>query len=226
LHQHQREIITVDIAGAPVACIEATLNDVAIAGELMDHLLGRSLDDLPPQSRRLLGLIAAWQQRERPSTEAASFAFSRRELLRETGWSYRQIQVHLDRLVEHDYVVQHGSGRGGRLHYELIDDGAADADGLRCPGLIDVAALAAQMGEVVPTTKVLPVETESLTPGLPGVDRSPMSNFRSMKSTVAAAESPSLTRKPEGGPTPQQNGAASYTKMEAAKLNGHHHARA
>jgi len=226
LHQHQREIITVDIAGAPVACIEATLNDVAIAGELMDHLLGRSLDDLPPQSRRLLGLIAAWQQRERPSTEAASFAFSRRELLRETGWSYGQLRIHLERLVEHDYVVQHGSGRGGRLHYELLDDGAADAAGLRCPGLVDIAALAEAMGEPVPTMKVCTPEMGSLHPHCTGVAGQGGANFTPMKSTVKPSHTESLQGLSEKGPAPKTNGAASYTQMEPAKLNGHHHARA
>ena len=37
--------------------IEVTLDDIALANELAPEILGRSLDELPPQTRRLLGYI-------------------------------------------------------------------------------------------------------------------------------------------------------------------------
>jgi hypothetical protein len=218
LHQHQRKIQTVDIAGAPVACIEATLADIALAGELMDHLLGRSLDDVPPQTRRLLGLIGAWQRNAQggdgDAASAAAFLFSRRELVREIGWSYGQVRIHLDRLVEHDYIVQHGGGRGGRLLYELVDDGAADADGLRCPGLIDVDALAAQLGQPVPTTKVCSPDPRSLHPLCRGVAGVGGTNFEPIESTANPSNGQSLHPNAEKGPGGDKAGPSSYTQME------------
>jgi DNA primase len=57
LHQYQREEKTAASRNGGVTYIEATEADVATADKLMDELLGRSLDELPPQTRRLLGLI-------------------------------------------------------------------------------------------------------------------------------------------------------------------------
>jgi DNA primase len=55
LHQHQRETRTLPNAGGQ-RFIEVTLDDIALANELAPEILGRSLDELPPQTRRLLGL--------------------------------------------------------------------------------------------------------------------------------------------------------------------------
>ena len=54
LHQHQRPVKT-----DARACryIEATREDIATADRLMHEVLARSLDELPPQTRRLLALI-------------------------------------------------------------------------------------------------------------------------------------------------------------------------
>ena len=62
LHQHQRPIRHAPAETAVLTCayIEVTLADIAAANRLAHEVLGRSLDALPPQSRRLLGLIADW----------------------------------------------------------------------------------------------------------------------------------------------------------------------
>jgi hypothetical protein len=57
LHQHQRPVETTVHNGKTVEYIEVTLDDIAIANRLAHEVLGRSLDELPPQSRRLLLLI-------------------------------------------------------------------------------------------------------------------------------------------------------------------------
>ena len=54
LHQHQRETRTLPNGQR---FIEVTLDDIALANELAPEILGRSLDELPPQTRRLLGYI-------------------------------------------------------------------------------------------------------------------------------------------------------------------------
>ena len=54
LHQYQRPVRTVEHRGEAVPYIEVTLDDIAVANRLAHQVLGRSLDELPPQTRRLL----------------------------------------------------------------------------------------------------------------------------------------------------------------------------
>jgi DNA primase len=68
LHQHQRPRRAVPSAPAPAGAsleyIEVTLEDIALANELAPEVLGRSLDELPPQTRRLLGFIRELMNRK------------------------------------------------------------------------------------------------------------------------------------------------------------------
>ena len=48
---------TIEHQGQQVEYIEVTPEDIAIANTLAHEVLGRSLDELPPQTRRLLDLI-------------------------------------------------------------------------------------------------------------------------------------------------------------------------
>ena len=58
LHQHQREVkTTARTTVRRSRYIEVTLDDIALANELAHEVLGRTLDELPPQTRRLLGLV-------------------------------------------------------------------------------------------------------------------------------------------------------------------------
>ena len=59
LHQYQRPIKTTVHHDQPVEYIEATLDDIAVANRLACEALGRSVDELPPQTRRLLTLVDA-----------------------------------------------------------------------------------------------------------------------------------------------------------------------
>ena len=54
LHQYQREIFVREIEGQRREVIEVTADDIALANRLADAVLGKSIDDLPGQSRRLL----------------------------------------------------------------------------------------------------------------------------------------------------------------------------
>ena len=57
LHQYQRPIKTTVHHGQAVEYIEVTLDDIAVANRLACEVLGRSVDELPPQTRRLLSLV-------------------------------------------------------------------------------------------------------------------------------------------------------------------------
>jgi hypothetical protein len=76
LHQHQREVKTAQVAGRSVEYIEATLDDIVQANAIAHEVLGRSLDELPPQTRRLLGAIVAHvdEQMRKRASRASSCA--------------------------------------------------------------------------------------------------------------------------------------------------------
>jgi DNA primase len=145
LHQYQRPIKTVEHRGQKLRYIEVTKQDIEVANRLAHEVLGRSLDELPPQTRRLLGLLDEMATSEcgRLGLDRGDFRFSRRQLRERTGWGDTQLKVHLGRLVEMEYVVAHrGSGHSQRLGYELVYVRGA-GDGPFLPGLIGADELGA-----------------------------------------------------------------------------------
>jgi DNA primase len=134
LHQHQRARKLID--GRPH--IVATLDDIARANELAHEILGRGLDDLPPQTRRLLGLVQDMQRKR----GAKAGPWRRRDLRAFTGWGDTQLKVHLARLVDLEYVLTQRDPEhlNGQL-YELLYDGDVTAGRPHLSGLIDVEEL-------------------------------------------------------------------------------------
>lgn len=143
LHQHQREVRTVHHRGETVPFVEVTLSDIAVANRLAHQVLGRTLDELPPQTRRLLLALETMVNKACAAQQIArkDFHFSRRAVRETTGWSHTQVRVHLDRLVELEYVLVHRGGRGQSFEYELLYDGQGKDGKPFVTGLIDVAAL-------------------------------------------------------------------------------------
>ena len=140
LHQYQRPVKTTSHNGRAVSYIEATLEDIAIANRLAHEVLGRSLDELPPQTRRLLVSIGEAVAREcsRLEMERSDFRFSRRDVRAWTGWGDTVLKKHLGRLEDLEYLLVHRGGRGQSFVYELLFDSGADPSQPRFPGLIDV----------------------------------------------------------------------------------------
>jgi DNA primase catalytic core len=126
VHQHQRPMRTATHHGKTIEYIEVTPADIEVANRLVSEVLGRSLDELPPQTRRLLVLLSEMVQAEcaRRKMERTDFRFSRRDVRRHTTWSATQIRVHLDRLEELEYVIVHHGGRGQTFVYELVYEAA------------------------------------------------------------------------------------------------------
>jgi len=116
LHQHQRPIREAH----GVRYIEATREDIATADRLMREMMRRSLDELPPQTRRLLGLIVGYVGGRE------GLRFSRREVREATAWGHTQLKVHLRRLEELEYLIVHRGGRGQGYVYELNWAGAVE----------------------------------------------------------------------------------------------------
>lgn len=126
LHQHQRDVKTYRRGDQVVEYIEATLADIQLANRIAHDVLGRSLDELPPQTRRLLKLVDAFvaAECERQSVKRCDFRFSRRSLRAATGLSDTQLRLHLQRLTELEYLLVHRGQRGQSFEYELLYDGA------------------------------------------------------------------------------------------------------
>jgi len=171
LHQHQRVVKKIVVAsggtlrGAPggnasdgtsatgehgasaervIDYIEVTLDDIEAANRLAHEALGRSIDELPPQTRTLLDRIASMVRERSQAQEIArsEIRFTRRQLREIAELSDSQLKVHLARLVELEYLLMHRAERGQGHVYELIYDG----DGRSKPhlsGLIDAQSLGA-----------------------------------------------------------------------------------
>jgi len=143
LHQYQRPVKTATHSGRTVEYIEVTLEDIATANRLAHEVLGRSLDELPPQTRRLLLLIDDMVSTKcrQLKMERNEFLFSRRDVRQYTGWGNTQLKTHLARLEELEYLLVHRGGRGQSFVYELIFERSANDDRPVLPGLIDVEKL-------------------------------------------------------------------------------------
>lgn len=141
LHQYQRPIKTATVAGEAVEYVEVTLDDIALANTLAHEVLGRSLDELPPQTRRLLGLVVGYVDAcaHAQGIERSLLRFTRRELREAIGWGDTQLKLHLSRLEAHEYLIVHRLGQSYR--YELAFAGDADAANRQLIGLLDVEAL-------------------------------------------------------------------------------------
>ena len=135
LHQYQREV---RLHGT-LRYIEVIPSDIALANELAQEVLGRTVDELLPQTRKLLTLLHAWVREacEREGSAQADFHFTRRQAREAVGWGDTQLWIHLGRLVEMEFLLTH-RGRGKTVEYELIYAGE-DAEGrLKLLGLIEV----------------------------------------------------------------------------------------
>ena len=142
LHQHQRSVRTMLDAGQAVEYIEVTADDISQANAIAHEVLGRSLDELPPQTRRLLASVAE-QVRGQAHAQAipqAEVRFTRKDVREATGWGDTQLKVHLARMVELEYLLTHRAERGHGFAYELLFDGDAST-AVHLSGLIDTAGL-------------------------------------------------------------------------------------
>jgi DNA primase len=143
LHQHQRSRRRASgHDGEPVSYIEVTAADVALANRLAGEVLGTSLDELPPGTRRLLELLdgVVATEAERRGVECSDVLMTRRQLREATGLGDTQLKVHLARLVDLELVCAHRAERGSGFVYELCYDGRG-GDGRFLAGLCDPDSL-------------------------------------------------------------------------------------
>jgi len=152
LHQHQRTVEYLDkeagcrLPGvaqrAKIGFIRATFDDIALANRLAPELLGRSLDELPPQTRRVYETIKAIVRVrcDAEKIEQQVAFFSRRQIRARLGWGITQIRAHLERLRELEYIETRYGRPGSSYQYELLTDCRETTDKAHI-GLLDVEKL-------------------------------------------------------------------------------------
>ncbi|HFD11989.1 MAG TPA: toprim domain-containing protein [Crenotrichaceae bacterium] len=143
LHQYQRTVKTIHHNNKQISYIEVTREDIEVANRLANDVLGRTLDELPPQSRKLLQLVKTWvdDQSQQLKIEQTDFRFSRKAIRDITGWGNTQLKVHLRRLEDMEYLLIHRGGRGQSFVYELLYDGKGKNGETFLMGLIDTDKL-------------------------------------------------------------------------------------
>ncbi|MGL5850612.1 MAG: hypothetical protein ACRCZD_07475 [Phycicoccus sp.] len=185
LHQHQRDRTTATINGQGVAYVESTIGDIEVANALAHAVLGQSLDELAPQTRRLLLAIHAHVsvQAGELAVDASLVRFTRRQL-REAlqvggaGWGDTQLKVHLFRLVDLELLLVHRA-ESGTFTYELAWRGethetsgdGADGHGRFLVGLTDPATLTQGPGSTYDGNR------SGQNPGWSGPGRSPVGGW-------------------------------------------------
>ena len=165
LHQYQREVKTIQHNGQNIDYVEVSLSDIDTANQIANDVLGKTLDELPPQTRKLLTLITEFVNGEcqKQEIEQRDFRFSRRHVRDVCGWSEKQVRVHLQRLVEMEYLLVHRGSRGQSFEYELLYSGEGDNGNTFLMGLLD----AEQLKNMTTTTTSWGKNTEFVGPSCP-----------------------------------------------------------
>ena len=212
LHQYQRKIATVEVDGASVEYIEVTQADIALANRLAHAVLGRSLDELPPQTRRVLAALDGWvtQQIAGSDTPRGDVRFTRRTVRGVLGLSDTQLRVHLERLVQLEYVLPHAGKQGQLYSYSLRFDGDAEASAPQLAGLG-----VAETEGIEPTLRVSPHTSR-------GSDGHFAPPSRGVRGGVAApSRGEQIPRKPKSDAASSIPAPALAAKPRSRKLNGH-----
>ena len=156
LHQYQRPLKEKD----GLHYIEVEPQDIEAANRVAHDVLGRSLDELSPQTRRLLILLRKMVDdrcvKEKLTPDVC--LFSRRDVRRFCGWTEFQTRTHLTKLQDMEYIAAHHGGRGQSFVYELLFNGEDDGRPQMC-GLLDMAT--AQTSSIEKTTSSKPEESSS-----------------------------------------------------------------
>lgn len=144
LHQYQRPIKKQTMTdGSELEYIEVSREDIEKANELAADMLGKSMDELPPQTRRVLQIIDQMHTelfKEQEEQESGNcHRFSRRQLRIYSGLGDTRLKLHLNRLVDLEYLQLHRDTEYGRYDYSLLYDSIEDE--YCVPELVDVSTL-------------------------------------------------------------------------------------
>jgi DNA primase len=191
LHQHQREVKTATRGGSVLRYVETTSADIELADKLAAQVLARSLDELPPGTRKLLGALHGYVSRrcEAEGLDAGLVRFTRRQLREALPFGDTQLKVHLARLADYELIICHRLDSGGfcyELAWQPVQDtagGQAQA-GLTGPGgLRDAATTADRSG----LRESRSAHGRGLVGGRPGSGRPPLAKVNGQASVHVRA---------------------------------------
>lgn len=204
LHQHQRPVKT--LAGAQsgkeggLDYIEVQASDIARANALAHAVLGVSLDELPPVTRRVLGevvrLVAGRMQAQQ--LPRADIRFSRKDVRDASGMSDTQLRVHLERLTQLEYLLSHRGMRGQSFEYELLYDGDGQ-QAAHLSGLLEIGADSAAVSAESVTTNL---SSRGELPEYAGSTRPQNASNAGTSPTPKTAASPYEIKVSQATPTP------------------------
>jgi DNA primase len=202
LHQHQRERKSVVHRGERLEYIEVTVDDIALANKLAHEMLGRSLDELAPQTRRLLESIEGYVTRECAARQIdrGDLRFSQKSVREFTAWPDYQIKLHMRKLVEMEYLLVHRGGRGQSFVYELLYDGKGKDGALFLSNLIDVEQFRTYDSDR--DSAIADRESSGTHQGQPGDTSGATSGNESNASTEAALRFPKPRKREKAHPEP------------------------
>ena len=143
LFQYQRKIRTMDYNGGTIEYINVTLEDITRANEIANEVLGRSLDELSPSSRKLLMLIKEMSEKARKENDVSprEYHFNRRHIREYSGWSDFQVRTHIRQLEDLEYIYSTTGKRGKEYVYELVYTGGGEDGSPFLIGLVDTEQL-------------------------------------------------------------------------------------
>jgi hypothetical protein len=120
-----------------------TLADIEKANTIADHVLGRSLDELPPPSRALLALIQEMVREisKKHKAQPEGYHFTRRDIREFCSWSDFQIRTHIRQLEDLEYIYSTVGRRGKEYVYELVCTDIKDDGKPFLVGLTDIKQL-------------------------------------------------------------------------------------
>ena len=149
LHQHQRETKRAADGEAEVEYVEVTLEDIALANELAQAVLARSLDEVSPPVRGMYrefrGLCK--QRAEESGCRPDQVQLSRREIREATGWSDWQVRTYCQQLADMEYLYAVSGNNGKRFVYELAFYTEDEEESPAMRGLVSVEQLKQQLKE-------------------------------------------------------------------------------
>jgi hypothetical protein len=120
LHQHQRDVLSTEVAGTDVAYLQASESDVALGIALAAQVLMRNGDRLSPATRQILDAVEQHGATPADGADAPSLGITRRQIREQLGWSDKTVRAATDRLVALEYLVATTGGRGRLRTYHLV----------------------------------------------------------------------------------------------------------
>jgi len=149
LHQYQRTVKKLSRNGKILEYIEVTPEDIDTANRLVADIMGTSLDELAPQTRKLLEMICelAKERCKEENILQEDLRLKRREIRRYTGWSDSRLRIHLQRLAEMEYLHLARGSQGKTCVYELLYKGEGNDGGNFALSLINTATISTSQGK-------------------------------------------------------------------------------